>query len=121
MGMDGSCERMCIGKRKINLSRVFAGQRVGVREVSENIWLVSFMHYDLGFFDHETYRIESAVNPFEAVMRWPLTFWRWFFAHKPKPFAAPPGMGSQLSQGAYVVEGLGTAANVILRGRSRCR
>jgi mono/diheme cytochrome c family protein len=40
-------------------------------------------------------------------MRWPLTFWRWVFAPKPKPFAAPPGMDAQLSQGAYFVEGLG--------------
>ena len=47
------CGRICIGRRKINLSQVFAGQNVGVKEVSENIWLVSFMHYDLGFFDHE--------------------------------------------------------------------
>jgi putative transposase len=39
---------------KINLSTVFAGQRVGVRQVSEAIWLVSFMQYDLGYFDHET-------------------------------------------------------------------
>ena len=28
--------------------------------------LVSFMHYDLGFFDHESSRFECAVNPFEA-------------------------------------------------------
>jgi putative transposase len=61
-----SCGRICIGRRKINLSRVFAGQRVGVREVTENIWLVSFMHYDLGFFDHESGRIECAPNPFAA-------------------------------------------------------
>jgi hypothetical protein len=61
-----SCGRICIGRRKINLSRVFAGQRVGVREVSENIWLVSFMHYDLGFFDHETGRVECAPKPFAA-------------------------------------------------------
>ena len=44
---------------------------------------------------------------FPLSMRWPLTFWRWFFASKPKPFAASPGMDSQLSQGAYFVEGLG--------------
>jgi putative transposase len=43
---------------------VFAGQNVGVKEISEKIWLVSFMHYDLGFFDHE--RVECALNPFEA-------------------------------------------------------
>jgi hypothetical protein len=33
--------------------------------VSDNIWLVTFMHYDLGFFDHETSRLEPAANPFE--------------------------------------------------------
>jgi hypothetical protein len=27
---------------------------------------VSFMHYDLGFCDHETGRVECAENPFEA-------------------------------------------------------
>jgi mono/diheme cytochrome c family protein len=44
---------------------------------------------------------------FPLSMRWPLTFWRWFFASKPKPFAASPGTDSQQSQGAYFVEGLG--------------
>jgi mono/diheme cytochrome c family protein len=44
---------------------------------------------------------------FPLSMRWPLTFWRWLFAPSPKPFAAPPGMDSQISQGAYFVEGLG--------------
>ena len=47
------CGRICVGRRKINLSAVFAGQNVGIKEGSEKIWLVSFMHYDLGFFDHE--------------------------------------------------------------------
>jgi putative transposase len=58
------CGRICIGKRKINLSQVFAGQCVGLREVDEQIWLVSFMHYDLGFFDQDEGRIEPALNPF---------------------------------------------------------
>jgi mono/diheme cytochrome c family protein len=44
---------------------------------------------------------------FPLSMRWPLTFWRWFFAPSPNPFAASSGMDSQLSQGAYFVEGLG--------------
>ena len=44
----------------------FAGQNVGVKEVSDRIWLVSFMDYDLGFFDHETGRLGSAENPFAA-------------------------------------------------------
>ena len=61
-----SCGRICIGRRKINLSTVFAGQNVGIKEVEEKIWLVSFMSYNLGFFDHETGRIECAENPFGA-------------------------------------------------------
>jgi len=61
-----NCGRICIGRRKINLSQVFAGQNLGIKEVEEKIWLVSFMHYDLGFFDHETGRIECAENPFGA-------------------------------------------------------
>jgi len=50
------------------LSTVFAGQNVGVQQVDDKIWLVSFMQYDLGFFDDETCRLESAVNPFEAKL-----------------------------------------------------
>src|SRR5256885_8066942 len=60
------CGRICLGKRKVNLSTVFAGQNVGVKEVSDKIWLVSFMDYDLGFFDHETGRLGTADNPFAA-------------------------------------------------------
>ncbi|HAN29353.1 MAG TPA: IS481 family transposase, partial [Haliea salexigens] len=58
------CGRICIGKRKINLSTVFAGQTVGIREVEDKIWLVSFLEYDLGFFDEDVGRVEPATNPF---------------------------------------------------------
>jgi putative transposase len=50
----------------INLSQVFAGQNVGIKEVAEKIWLGRFMHYDLGFFDEEADRVECAENPFDA-------------------------------------------------------
>lgn len=43
---------------------VFAGQHVGIREVADRIWLVSFMQYDLGFFDEDANRVEPAENPF---------------------------------------------------------
>jgi hypothetical protein len=43
--------------------QVFAGQIVGIREVSEKIWLVSFMNYDLGFFDSETGRGGVRAKP----------------------------------------------------------
>ena len=57
---------MLIRFSRNNLSHAFAGQAVGIKEVAEKIWLVTFMHYDLGFFDHETRRVECAPNPFEA-------------------------------------------------------
>ena len=53
-----------MGHRKINLSVVFAGEIVGIREVEDQIWLVSFLNYDLGFFDEEVGRVEPAPNPF---------------------------------------------------------
>jgi hypothetical protein len=55
---------ICIGKRKISLSKVFAGQLLGIREVDHQIWLVSFLNYDLGFFDEVEGRVELATNPF---------------------------------------------------------
>lgn len=58
------CGRICMGKHKINLSTVFAGQNVGIREVADGIWLVSFLKYDLGFFDAEEGRVEPGPNPF---------------------------------------------------------
>lgn len=58
------CGRICLGRRKINLSTVFAGQIVGLREVADQIWLVSFLDYDLGFFDQDEDRVEPAPNPF---------------------------------------------------------
>jgi len=61
-----NCGRVCFGRRKINLSTALAGQNVGVKEVSDKIWMISFMQYDLGFFDHETGTITSAENPFGA-------------------------------------------------------
>jgi len=44
---------------------VFAWQYVGVSEVGNDIWLVSFMGYDFGFFDKEVNRVEPVgENPF---------------------------------------------------------
>ena len=65
------CGRICIGRRRISLSKVFAGQCAGIRETDDQIWLVSFLHYDLGFFDRDTDRVEPTTNPFmpEEVLR----------------------------------------------------
>ena len=60
------CGRVCMAPHKITLSTVFAGQKVGVKQVADQVWLVSFMDYDLGFLDEETTRLEPIANPFEA-------------------------------------------------------
>jgi hypothetical protein len=37
-----------IDGQRANLSGVFAGQNIGIKETSEKIWLVTFMQFDLG-------------------------------------------------------------------------
>ncbi len=59
-----TCGRICFNRQKINLSVVFAGQSVGIKQLSDEIWLVSFMDYDLGYFDRQTCRLEPIDNPF---------------------------------------------------------
>jgi hypothetical protein len=48
-----ACGRLCLHRKRVNISTVLAGQKLGIKEVDESIWLVSFMHYDLGYFDLE--------------------------------------------------------------------
>jgi len=59
-----TCGRICYQRRKINVSQVFAGQKVGVKQTGDHVWLVTFMDYDLGYFDDETCRLEPIDNPF---------------------------------------------------------
>ncbi len=58
-----TCGRICLDRKKINLSVVFAGQNVGIKQVSDRNWLVT-LDYDLGYFDDETRRLEPIENPF---------------------------------------------------------
>ena len=58
------CGRICLHRKKINLSTVFAGQSVGLKEVEEGTWLVSFMDYDLGYIDLEEKTLQPLDNPF---------------------------------------------------------
>jgi hypothetical protein len=59
-----ACGRICMQRKKINISTVFAGQKLGIREVVNGIWLVSFMHYDLGYIDLEQRTLQTIDNPF---------------------------------------------------------
>ncbi len=57
-----TCGRLCFNRQKINLGVVFAGQSVGIKQVSDEIWLVTFMDYDLGYSDSETCRLEPPTT-----------------------------------------------------------
>ena len=59
-----NCGRLCLHRKKINLSTSLAGQAVGIKEVDDGIWLVSFMQYDLGYVDLEEKALQPLENPF---------------------------------------------------------
>jgi hypothetical protein len=40
----------------------------GIRQTGDRIWLASFMHYDLSYFDDEACRLEPLANPFGPKM-----------------------------------------------------
>lgn len=50
---------------------------------------------------------KAADIPWPLSMRWPLTWWRWFFAPAVQPASAPgSAQDAELARGAYLVEGL---------------
>ena len=59
-----ACGRICMHRKKINISTALAGQRLGIKEVEDGIWLVSFMLYDLGYIDLEQKTLQTIDNPF---------------------------------------------------------
>ena len=59
-----ACGRICMHRKRVNISTVLAGQRLGIKEVDEGIWLVSFMSYHLGFIDLEQKTLQPLDNPF---------------------------------------------------------
>jgi hypothetical protein len=74
------CGRICFQGRKVNLGHALAGQNVRVTQVGDPVWLVSFMQYDLGYFDDEAIRVEPIENPFGSKLlpmspEW--TFGKW--------------------------------------------
>jgi transposase InsO family protein len=59
-----ACGRICMLRKKVNISTVLAGQKLGIKEVDDGIWLVSFMRYDLGYIDLEQRTLQTIDNPF---------------------------------------------------------
>ena len=59
-----ACGRICMHRKKINISTVLAGQKLGIKEVEDGIWLVSFMAYDLGYIDLEQKTLQTIDKSF---------------------------------------------------------
>ena len=55
---------ICLHGRPVIISSVLEGQRLGLREVDTDVWLVSFMHYDLGYIDLEARTLQTIDTPF---------------------------------------------------------
>jgi hypothetical protein len=54
------CGRICMHRKKVNISAVMAGRRLGIKEVEDGIWLVSFMQY----IDLEQKTLQTIDNQF---------------------------------------------------------
>jgi hypothetical protein len=65
-----SISTLCLHRKRINVSTVLAGRGLGIKRglglkvVDDGIWLVSFMHYDLGYFDLDQKTLQPLDNPF---------------------------------------------------------
>ena len=62
--MVSQCGRVCTNGLKVSLSRAFAGVEVGIKEMEDGIWVVSFLDYDLGYFDDKSRKVEPITDPF---------------------------------------------------------
>ena len=51
-------------RKRVNISTVLGGQKLGIKEVDDGIWLVSFLNYDLGYIDLEQKTLQTLDNPF---------------------------------------------------------
>ncbi len=62
-----ACGRICLHRKKSNISTVLAGQKLGIREVIDGIGSISFMHDDIGDIDLEQTTLHTIDNPFGTV------------------------------------------------------
>lgn len=59
-----ACGRICMHRKKINISTVMAAHRLGIKQGDDGIWLVSFIAYDPGYIDLEQRTLQPLDNPF---------------------------------------------------------
>ena len=55
-------------KASVHISMALAGQPVGLTEVDDGIWTVTFMDYDIGCFDEDSYKFTPLENPLEKLL-----------------------------------------------------
>ncbi len=61
-----ACGRICMHWKKTYISTVVAGQRFGIWEVEDGVWMITFMSYEPGYFDLEQNALQTIDNPFGA-------------------------------------------------------
>src|SRR5262245_21214482 len=59
-----ACGRICMHRKKITSQPCSPDKASASRRSIEGIWLVSFMHYDLGYIDLEQKTLQPLDNPF---------------------------------------------------------
>ncbi len=59
-----NCGRICFNDMKIHVSKALANQPVGLKQVDDGIWLVTFMDFDLGYFDEFSQKFAPKDDPF---------------------------------------------------------
>ena len=64
----GNSGQIRLDKANVAISNVLTGQKLGLRETDTGIWLVSFMHYDLGYTDLDDCKLQTINNPFHAKL-----------------------------------------------------
>jgi hypothetical protein len=55
---------LAFGQLERDLEAAGVGERVGLKQVDDALWLVSFMDYDLGYIDLEQKTLQTLDNPF---------------------------------------------------------
>ena len=59
-----NCGRVLLRKLKIHVSKAFANQPVGLKQIDQGIWQVDFMSYTIGYFDEESRKFAPNDDPF---------------------------------------------------------
>jgi len=51
-------------RKKIDIPAVLAGRKLGIKEVDDGIWPVSFMRHDQGYIELERKTLQTIDSPF---------------------------------------------------------